>query len=432
LKLWAPKDNTRARKALIVAKYVGVELEIPVVEMGKTNKTAEFLRMNPRGKVPVLETIEGGAIAESNAIARYIASLKPELGLLGRNGVERAQVDQWCDFVSGEIDPAAFAWLGPILGYCSYTHEAYEFAQTQLKEVFTALNRHLETRTYLVGERLTVADIVVTCSLVTLYQRVLDPKWRNPYLNVNRWFETITQKALFSSVWHVDIAAWCVVAQKAAAPKKEAKKDHKEEHHEEKGKGKKEEKAEEKKEEKKDDKKKKKKGSDDEEEEDEHKEEKKKNPLDDLPKSTFIIDDYKREFSNKPLDESMEYLKKNFDSAGWTMWIANYKYNAENSKIFMSTNLIAGFFNRMDRFRKYAFGIMAVHGEDGKNDIAGFWIIRSHEVPQIMRDECDDLDLYEWTKLDFPLSAENEKIARVYLGKQDLNGKPYADGRAYK
>jgi elongation factor 1-gamma len=53
-------------KALIAAEYVGVKIE----QIEVTNKTPEFLKLNPLGKVPVLETPEG-AIAESNAIARY-------------------------------------------------------------------------------------------------------------------------------------------------------------------------------------------------------------------------------------------------------------------------------------------------------------------------------------------------------------------------
>lgn len=55
----------------------------------------------------------------------------------------------------------------------------------------TYLNSHLLTRTYLVGERVTLADISVAMTLLHLYQYVLEPNLRKPYANVNRWFQTI-------------------------------------------------------------------------------------------------------------------------------------------------------------------------------------------------------------------------------------------------
>merc|ERR1711934_1122708 len=59
-------------KSLVAALYNGVTIQVPTnFQMGKDNKSAEFLAMNPNGKVPVLATPEG-AIWESNAIFRYV------------------------------------------------------------------------------------------------------------------------------------------------------------------------------------------------------------------------------------------------------------------------------------------------------------------------------------------------------------------------
>jgi hypothetical protein len=51
--------NKNAYKALIAAEYVGVSIELPPFQMGVDNKTDEFLKMNPHGKVPVMSTPEG-------------------------------------------------------------------------------------------------------------------------------------------------------------------------------------------------------------------------------------------------------------------------------------------------------------------------------------------------------------------------------------
>lgn len=50
-KLWSPPGNKNAFKALIAARYVGAKIDMPPMQMGKTNKTPEFLKLNPFGKV---------------------------------------------------------------------------------------------------------------------------------------------------------------------------------------------------------------------------------------------------------------------------------------------------------------------------------------------------------------------------------------------
>lgn len=69
--------------------------------------------------------------------------------------------------------------------------QTVEHAKEDVKKTLTALNDLLLTKTYLVGERLTLADISVAMTLLHLYQYVLDPSLRKPYQNVNRWFQTV-------------------------------------------------------------------------------------------------------------------------------------------------------------------------------------------------------------------------------------------------
>lgn len=63
-----------------------------------------------------------------------------------------------------------------------------------------ALNDYLLPRTYLVGERITLADIVLATSLLHLYEHYCDEKNRKPYPNVNRWFTTCINQTQFKTV----------------------------------------------------------------------------------------------------------------------------------------------------------------------------------------------------------------------------------------
>jgi hypothetical protein len=56
--------------------------------------------------------------------------------------------------------------------------QSTERAKEDIKSALQALNTHLLPRTYLVGERITLADIGVACTLLQLYQYVLDTNFR--------------------------------------------------------------------------------------------------------------------------------------------------------------------------------------------------------------------------------------------------------------
>lgn len=56
------------------------------------------------------------------------------------------------------------------------------------------LNNTLATRTFLVGERVTLADLSVATTLLLAYQWVLEPQFREPYTHANRWFETVVNQ----------------------------------------------------------------------------------------------------------------------------------------------------------------------------------------------------------------------------------------------
>ncbi len=62
---------------------------------------------------------------------------------------------------------------------------------------------------------------------------------------------------------------------------------------------------------------------------------------------------------------------------------------------------VGGFLQRIDYVRKYAFGVMCIlKNSEGQFPIRGFWIFRGQDIPQMMKDECYDLELYNWEKLD--------------------------------
>merc|ERR1712028_21414 len=191
--------------------------------MRKDNKDPEFLKMNPMGKVPVLETPEG-CVFESNAIFRYVMRSSLATSLYGATPLEAAQVDQWIDFSANELELAIGAWVYPILGYVAFDFKATEKAQKDVQSALKVLD------TFLVGESVSGADIAVACALVNPAKLVFDAAFRKGFPNVFRWFTTCVNQPEFSAV--LGAVELCTEA-KSAKPEKKKKKKKEEEEEEE-------------------------------------------------------------------------------------------------------------------------------------------------------------------------------------------------------
>ncbi|RUS29410.1 hypothetical protein BC938DRAFT_480692, partial [Jimgerdemannia flammicorona] len=420
-------------KALIAARYNGLEIETPAFQIGVDNKSAEFLAKFPHGKVPAFEGADGTNLFESSAIAFYVAAYKNDTTLFGKTKAQAALVQQWMSFADTEITPNISAWVAPIRGWRPYNKPAHDTAVTNVKRALDVLNKILLHQTYLVGEQITLADISVTAALLEPYKLFFDKEFRNEYKNVNRWFATAVNQKHFKAV--LGEVALCEVPQKYVAPKKDDKKEKKEEKP----------KVEKPKEENPKEKKKKEEEDDDDEPKPEPKP---KSALDLLPPSALsvnlsticispllfisvsplVLDEWKRFYSNnETIPNAMNWLWEHFDPQGWSIWKVDYKYNEDLTLIFMSSNLIGGFFNRLERARKYAFGSMVVTGENNKNAISGYFIIRGQEIPEEVYDAAD-FESYTFVKVDSGAPDVRSDIAHYFAWT--VPG--FQDGKVYK
>ncbi|RKP12660.1 hypothetical protein BJ684DRAFT_20814 [Piptocephalis cylindrospora] len=393
--------NPRVAKSQIAALYSGVEVSVDSnVEMGKTNKSPEFLAKFPHGAVPVLETTGGSCIFESDAIAYYTASQQENSPLLGVDKVQAAQILQWILFANGSICPSLGTWLAPVFGYGTFNKVTYNNAVAALKRSLGTLDAHFLRNTFFVGERISLADITIACDLKVAFSTIFDPAFRKGIPNVTRWFTTImAQPHVAATLGEVTFA------EKEAQPKKDEKAAPAPKKVETAAVAAEEPAA-----------------------------PKAKSALDLLPKSSFNLEDWKRFYSNndtKP--DAMDYFWKNLDREGYSIWKVDYKYNDELTKVFMSSNLIGGFFARLERARKYVFASLLVMGEDNNSAISGYFVIRGQEVPFEVYDAAD-YDSYNFTKVE---NLDDEKtralIADYFAWEGDFEGgMKFADGKIFK
>lgn len=151
--------------ACSLASHVLVhELDLPVevVSVSLTDPQGLHKQVSPFGRVPALQLDDGVVITENTAILPFLADLKPDTSLFAPLGsLERAQIQSWLGYLSSEVHTAAFR---PINRPGRYHPDEGQHAQVRasgialLRSALAPIAAHLQTHTWLVGERFTIAD----------------------------------------------------------------------------------------------------------------------------------------------------------------------------------------------------------------------------------------------------------------------------------
>jgi len=196
MKLYEYRGDYFSRKLAVAANYAGVDLERIYMELSEL-KTPEFLKKNPNGKLPVLETPEGVHIFESNAILRYIARLDKTKGLYGSDILEESHVDQWLDWFVNEVSEHYFPYIAPYLGWFG-DKKSSKAAESKLRPALKILDDHLKLNTFVAGNKVTIADINMMAELFIGFRFLWDEKWRKSIPNITRWFETLVAQEPFA------------------------------------------------------------------------------------------------------------------------------------------------------------------------------------------------------------------------------------------
>ena len=140
----------------IVANEAGIPLTLVKVDT-KTKTIArhgDFWEINPKGYVPALELDDGQLLTEGPAIVQYLADLAPAAGLAPANGsFERVRLQETLNYLTSEVHKA-YSPLFKDDVLPAVREERLEY----LERRYALIEKQLEGRSYLFGERFTVAD----------------------------------------------------------------------------------------------------------------------------------------------------------------------------------------------------------------------------------------------------------------------------------
>lgn len=125
-------------------------------------RSPDFLKVNPRGSVPVLK-INDFVLREGAAILIYLLDSHKN-SLLPQSGLERAAALEWLSFANASLHPAygtAF-FQHKVLGDSAKENPLYKPAIEKIQKYWDEIEKHLQASDYLCGKNCTIADILIT------------------------------------------------------------------------------------------------------------------------------------------------------------------------------------------------------------------------------------------------------------------------------
>jgi glutathione S-transferase len=194
MRLYHNPLSSNARRVLLTASQLGIKLEEVFIDLGSEADRQRLKEVNICGKVPVLED-DGFQLWESCAIMQYLADKHGASDIYPTDLKQRADVNRWMFFAAQHFAPAIGILTWQYLWKKFVTGEGPDPVEIKKGETFvhehaSVLNKHLETRQWLSGDKLTLADFAVAAPLMYVSRANVPVE---QYTHLLAWFERVQQ-----------------------------------------------------------------------------------------------------------------------------------------------------------------------------------------------------------------------------------------------
>lgn len=170
MKILQTKTAPNPRRVRIFLAEKGIEVPFEELDIIKGLKTAEFTKLNPFQRVPVLVLDDGTAISETMAICRYFEETKPEPALFSKGAKQRAVVEMWnrrMELGLLACIAQAFRHLHPAAAQLEVPQVPAwgEANKPKAQEIMQILDQELGKRRFVAGDDYSVADITALVAM---------------------------------------------------------------------------------------------------------------------------------------------------------------------------------------------------------------------------------------------------------------------------
>ena len=157
MKIYGDLQSGNCLKVKYTADHLGLNYTWVPLDITKgESRTADYLRLNPHGQVPVIELEDGRSLAQSNAIIRYLAR---DSVLMPADAFAQAKVDELLFWEQYSHEPyiAVCRYQMFYLGKPKEAREGWRVERGD--KALDYMNSQLDGRKWLVGDAMTIADI---------------------------------------------------------------------------------------------------------------------------------------------------------------------------------------------------------------------------------------------------------------------------------
>lgn len=146
---------SRGQIARWMLEEAGADYDTVILDYATTLKGADYLAINPMGKVPAI-VHRGNVVTEGAAICAYLAQALPDAGLAPRDDAERAAYYRWLFFAAGPVEAAV---TNRSLGVAPTAQQQRMAGYGTYDTVVDVLDRTVAGRDFVCGDRFTAADV---------------------------------------------------------------------------------------------------------------------------------------------------------------------------------------------------------------------------------------------------------------------------------
>ena len=201
LNIWGRISSINVRKVVWCAQELGLDFQR--TEAGGRFgivQTPEYLALNPNALVPAIDDGEGeGRVTlwESNVIVRYLCAKHSPGKLYPEPLPARFDAERWMDWQQTTLNPVSAGafrqWIRTPADQRDPAVIAHSVHATE--PLFALLDAHLATRTFMLGDSFTMADIPVGCEAHRWFGLPQTEYTRPSWPHVERWFADLRSRA---------------------------------------------------------------------------------------------------------------------------------------------------------------------------------------------------------------------------------------------
>lgn len=207
LKIYGHFLSMPANKVRLCVSYLGLPHEYTTVDlMGGEHQGAEFLKINPAGRVPAMDD-DGFILSQSDAICKYMCALSGPSKFYPEDIQEQAKVNQWINFSSQHIIHAMSRVffnrvVAPMIKE-NVDENSLNTGLTMLGRDLAVVEETLNTHAYLTNDHITLADITLISGLEPAEMCKFD---LSEYPAISKWRAGIMEQEFYKKV-HPHFAA---------------------------------------------------------------------------------------------------------------------------------------------------------------------------------------------------------------------------------